>query len=151
MGQPPPSRNMMGFFFTLTHAAQTVPAHGRQVAPLGGGGGVGGALADPAAVRQQRVLLLHLVQDLLPLRLCLRHGLLALLLSTSAARHCAQRGEINSEWRLGKWNVSGKSKIDHNWWRIWEKMGTERRRLWWWWCVLWFLGLVPSAQCYKYN
>lgn len=46
----------------------TVPAHGRNVALLDGGGR---ALADPAAVRQQRSLLLHLVQDLLPLRLCL--------------------------------------------------------------------------------
>lgn len=67
----------------------TVPAHGRNVALLDGGGW---ALADPAAVCQQRSLLLHLVQDLLPLRLCLRHGLLTLPLAHSAARHCAQEG-----------------------------------------------------------
>lgn len=86
----------MGFFFkTLVHAAGTVPAHGWHVGLLDGGGSVGGALADPAAVRQQRSLLLHLVQDLLPLRLCVRRGLLTLLLTRSAARHCAQRGEIN--------------------------------------------------------
>lgn len=72
-----------------------LPAHGWHVGLLEGGGGVGGALADPAAVRQQRSLLLHLVQDLLALHLCLRRGLLTLLLARSTARHCTQRGEIN--------------------------------------------------------
>lgn len=68
----------------------TVPAHGWNVVLLDGGGR---ALTDPAAVRQQMSLLLHLVEDLLPLRLCLRHGLLtALPLARSAARHCAQEG-----------------------------------------------------------
>lgn len=67
----------------------TVPAHGWNVALLDGGGR---ALADPAAVRQQMGLLLHLVEDLLPLRLCLRHGLLTLPLARSAARHCAPEG-----------------------------------------------------------
>lgn len=78
-------------FFTPVYA---VPAHGWRVSLLFGGG-VGGALADPAAVRQQRGLLFHLVQDLLPLHFRLRGGLLNHLLTQFSARHCTQRGEIN--------------------------------------------------------
>lgn len=70
-----------------------LPAHGGHISLLGVGGG-GGALADPAAVRQHRSLLLHLVQDLLPLRLRLRPRLLTLPLEQQpAARHRYQRGE----------------------------------------------------------
>lgn len=76
-------RNSCALFFS------TVPAHGWNVVLLGGGAR---SLTDPAVVRQQVSLLLHLVQDLLPLRLCLRHGLLTLPLARSAARHCAQEG-----------------------------------------------------------
>lgn len=46
-----------------------LPPHGWHVSLLDGAGCTGGALTDPAAVRQQRGLLFHLVQDLLPFRI----------------------------------------------------------------------------------
>lgn len=80
--QPPSSHNAEEML------SERLPAHGRHVGLVGGGGG----LADPAFVPQQRGLLLHLVQDLLALQLRLRGRQLTLPLSQPAARHCTQRG-----------------------------------------------------------
>lgn len=63
------------------HADTVSPAHGRNVELPDGGGR---ALTDPAVVGQQLRLLLHLVEDLLPVGLGLRHGLLALLVASAA-------------------------------------------------------------------
>lgn len=47
-----------------------LPAHGWHLA-LPVDGRAGGALTDPTVVRQERGLLLHLIEDLLPLQLSL--------------------------------------------------------------------------------
>lgn len=99
-----------------------LPAHGRHLVLLVGDG-VGGALADPAAVRQQRSLLLHLVEDLLPL-----HLRLARLLSRYTARHCAQRGERNST--LCPVGMKSFWWIDPDWRRNLKKKKRAERMRW---------------------
>lgn len=80
---------MTDYHFTSKPNADTVaPAHGRNVDLPDGGRR---ALTDPAAVRQQLRLLLHLLEDLLPLGLGLRHGLLALLVAAAPCA-CTHRG-----------------------------------------------------------
>lgn len=78
---PPTCRSEAPWSFSPLRDA---PAHGRNVDLLDGGGR---ALADPTAVRQQLRLLLHLVEDLLPVDLGLRYGLLALPVAAAACVH----------------------------------------------------------------
>lgn len=73
-----------------------LPPHGWQVGLFDGAGCTGGALTDPAVVRQQRDLLFHLVQDLLPLHVGLRRGLLTPAVTHGSAVHCSRGGGTKS-------------------------------------------------------